>query len=230
MVYRVSKSRAMTLGILFDLDGTLFTFNFDIQGSRRALLSELSKFGFDTSGLSLNSPTQNIIDAAKSQVAAGSVKVDFASVKRRLYSILDEFEIESGKSVTAFPGAKEVLVTLRSRSAKLAVLTNSGGRASSRLLERSSLRSFFDFVLTRDDVDAMKPRPEGLSQAVSLFGLPKERVVYVGDSPYDIMAAKAAGLKVVSVATGNYRVERLRSEGADVVVGSLAELPSVLAL
>lgn len=220
----------MTLGILFDLDGTLVTFNFDVQGSRKAVLAELSKLGFDTSGLSLTSPTQMVIDAAKAQVAAGSVKADFERVKKRLYSILDDFELESGKSVTAFPGAKEVLASLRSKSAKLAVLTNSGRRASSRILERSSLSGFFDFVLTRDDVDAMKPRPEGLSQAVSLFALPKEKVVYVGDSPYDIMAAKAAGLKVISVATGNHRIERLRSEGADEVVGSLAELPRTLAL
>ena len=108
----------MTLGILFDLDGTLVTFNFDVQGSRKALLAELSKLGFDTSGLSLNSPTQSVIDAASAQVAAGTVKVDFANVKRRLYSILDGFELESGKSVTAFPGAKEVLASLKAKSVK----------------------------------------------------------------------------------------------------------------
>jgi len=220
----------MTLGILFDLDGTLVTFNFDVQGSRKALLAELAKSGFDTSGLSLTSPTQTVIDAAKAQVAAGSVSVDFERVKRRLYSILDGFELESGKSVAAFPGAKDVLTFLRKKSVKLAVLTNSGRLASSKILERSSLSRFFDFILTRDDVDAMKPRPEGLSQAVSMFALPKESVVYVGDSPYDIMAAKAAGLKVISVATGNYRVERLRSEGADEVVASLEELPRMLGL
>jgi pyrophosphatase PpaX len=158
------------------------------------------------------------------------VKADFPEVKRRLYSILDGFELESGKSVAAFPGVKEVLASLVAKPVKLALLTNSGRRASSKLLERSSLSGFFAFVLTRDDVDAMKPRPEGLSQAVTKFGLPKERVVYVGDSPYDIMAAKAAGLKVVSVATGNYRADRLRMEGADYVVDSLADLPGALGL
>lgn len=220
----------MTLGVLFDIDGTLVTFNFDVQGSRRALLAELSRRGFDVSGLSLSSPTQSVIDEARRQVEAGKVRVDFGQVRQKLFSILDEFELESGKFVSAFPGSKEALGTLRARSAKLGVLTNSGRLAASKILERSSLSGFFDFVLTRDDVSAMKPRPDGVNQAVSLFALPREKVVYVGDSLYDIMAAKAAGLKVVSIATGNYTVEKLRGEGADEVVASLAELPGVLPL
>jgi HAD superfamily hydrolase (TIGR01549 family) len=220
----------MTLGVLFDIDGTLVTFNFDVQGSRRALLAELSRFGFDTSTLDLASPTQSVIDAARGQAASGNVGTDFESIRERLFSILDEFELESGKSVSAFPEAKEVLASLRARSAKLGVLTNSGRKAASRILERSSLSGFFDFVLTRDDVDAMKPSPDGVNKAVSLFGLPRDRVVYVGDSRYDIIAAKAAGLRVVCVATGIYTVEKLRSEGADEVVGSLADLPRVLSV
>jgi phosphoglycolate phosphatase-like HAD superfamily hydrolase len=178
----------MTLGVLFDLDGTLVTFNFDIQGSRKALLEELSRSGFDVSQLGFTTPTQRIIDAARGQVAAG--KGDFGSIKKRLFAILDGFELEGGKSVTAFPEAKKTLAELRSRSAKLGVLTNSGRKAASRILERSSLTGFFDFVLTRDDVDAMKPSPEGMNKAISMFGLPKEKVVYVGDGLLDILAAK----------------------------------------
>ncbi|HYB45013.1 MAG TPA: HAD family hydrolase [Nitrososphaerales archaeon] len=220
----------MTFGVLFDVDGTLVTFNFDVQGSRRALMAELSRSGFDVSNLTLASPTQMVIDAARSQVASGTVRVDFESVRERLFSILDDFELESGKSVSAFPDAKDTLVSLRAKSAKLGVLTNSGRKAASRILERSSLSGFFDFVLTRDDVDAMKPSPDGVNKAVSLFALPKDRVVYVGDSRYDIMAAKAAGLRVVCVATGIYTAEKLQTEGADEVVGSLADLPRALSV
>ena len=217
----------MTLGVLFDLDGTLVTFNFDVQGSRKALFAELTKLGFDMSNLSLTSPTQNVIDAARSQAETGRAKIDFGRVRERLFSILDGFELDSGRSVTAFPEAKETLANLRG-FAKLGVLTNSGRKAASRILGRSSLLGYFDFVLTRDDVDAMKPSPEGVNKAVAMFALPKEKVVYVGDGLLDIIAAKAAGLKVISVATGNYTVEKLKSEGADVVLGSLSELPKAL--
>jgi len=60
---------------------------------------------------------------------------------------------------------------------------------------------------------------------VGLLSLPKEEVCYVGDGLYDVMAATRAGLKVISVATGNYTVESLKSQGASVVVRSLSELP-----
>jgi phosphoglycolate phosphatase-like HAD superfamily hydrolase len=74
----------------------------------------------------------------------------------------------------------------------------------------------------------MKPRPEGLLMAVTLLSLPKESVYYVGDSTFDVMAAKAAGVKIVSVTTGNYSAERLRSQGADYVISSVSELTVVM--
>lgn len=218
------------LGVLFDIDGTLVSFEFDVQGSRKALFAELAKLGFDTSGLSPTSPTQHVIDYAQGQVSSGAVDAKFGAVRSRLFSILDEFELKSSPKVTVLPGVHDALESLRRKPVKLAVLTNSGRRAATAVLKRGSLLQYFDFVLTRDDVDSMKPSPGGVTKALSLFGLRKERVFYVGDSVLDIMAAKAAGLEVISVATGNYTVERLKGEGADIVISSLAELQGVLPL
>jgi len=220
----------LAFGVLFDIDGTLVTFNFDVQGSRGALLGELARGGFDTSGLTPTSPTQHVIDSVRRQIVSGKVQADFGSFRRRLYDILDEFELKSSRLATVFPGTSQALASLRSMSAKLAVLTNSGRKAALDVLERFGLSSYFEFVLTRDDVDSMKPNPEGVNDAVARLSLPRERVFYVGDSLYDITAAKTAGLKVISVATGNYTAERLKNEGADLVITSLTELSRVLPL
>ena len=218
----------MPVAAIFDIDGTLVTFRFDVQGTRRALIQELSARGFDVGGLGLTSPTQQILDSARDQVSSGKVAADFPEVRRRIFTILDQFELDSVASSSVFPGTREMLEYLKSKSVRLAVVTNSGRKAASDALRRSGLNTCFEFVLTRDDTDAMKPRPEGLVKAVSILGLDSDAVYYVGDSPYDISAAKAAGLKVVSVATGNYSVERLRHEGADYVIPSVSELPSLL--
>jgi phosphoglycolate phosphatase len=58
--------------------------------------------------------------------------------------------------------------------------------------------------------------------------MPKDRIFYVGDSRYDIIAAKQAGLRVVAVPTGNSDEARLREEGADYVISSISELPGLL--
>ena len=217
----------MTVAAVFDIDGTLVTFTFDVKGTRQALLDEVKKRGMDTAGLDLTTPTQRILDSAVDQMARGTASGDPSELRSSFNAILDSFEVESAKLAQVFPGARAALELLKSKGVRLAVLTNSGRRAADVALRNDDLASFFEFVLTRDDIDAMKPRPEGLLKAVSMLGLPKDSVYYVGDSLFDIIAAKLAGVKVVSVATGNYTAEKLRGEGADFVLGSLSEMGSL---
>lgn len=215
----------MAVAAIFDIDGTLVSFKFDAQGTRKALLAELASRGVDTRGLDLTSTTQKILDTAQERMNASGGYADF---KSRAFDILDAFELKDISSTKPFPGMREALVDLRERGVRLAVLTNSGRKAATRSLTVAGLLGFFEFVLTRNDTETMKPRPEGLLQAVSKLGIPKEAVYYVGDTPYDVMAAKGAGVRIVSVATGNYTSERLAAEGADFVIASVSELGGVL--
>jgi len=213
---------------LFDVDGTLVTFNFDVKGTRKAIIEELSKRGFDVYGLDMTTPTQTLVDAAREQVESGKVRADFDEVRARLYSILDESEVESSSAVSVFPGTRETLDYLKSKNVRLGVLTNSGRRAATEILRRAGLQDCFEFVLCREDVSTMKPRPDGLVMAVHRLGMPRDRVFYVGDSKYDILAAREAGLRVVAIPSGNYSEARLREEGADYVISSISELPRLL--
>lgn len=216
------------LAVVFDMDGTLVTFNFDIQGTRKALLGELGARGFEPAGLSLTSPTQTIVDSVRDQILSGHVKADFAEVRARLYHMLDTFEIQSASSTLVLPETVETLDYLRNKGVRTGLLTNSGRLGAAAVLQRSGLQDRFQIILTRDDVDAMKPRPEGLVKASSLLGVPIGELYYVGDSLYDIEAAKRAGARSVSVSTGNYSSQKLKERGADFVIATLAELPSLL--
>ena len=218
----------MTAAAIFDLDGTLVTFTFDVRGSREALLREMSARGFATKVLELTAPTQVIIDAAHDQVAKGLVKGDFEALQGRFYDILDDFELASVSSTSVLPGVQESLTYLKSRGVRLAVLTNSGRKAATMTLAKAGLSNFFEFVLTRDDTQSLKPRPEGLKKAVLMLRVPIGDVYYVGDSILDIRAAKAAGLRIISVATGSYSEDRLRGEGADHVVSNLQGISRVI--
>ena len=218
----------MAVAAIFDIDGTLVSFKFDAVGVRTALIGELTARGVDTSGLDLSSPTQNILDVAKERMPSGDR--GYEDYRRRVFDILDAFELKDIDSTRPFPEIQGALTSLKADGVRLAVLTNSGRKAATRSLTASGLSGFFEFVLTRNDTETMKPRPEGLLQAVSLLSLPKEDVYYVGDAPYDVMAAKGAGVRSVSVATGSYAADRLAAAGADFVIASVSELNAILGI
>ncbi len=217
----------MAVAAIFDLDGTLVTFNLDIQEWRRVLLVVLAKRGFDTRGLGLTTPTQEILDHARRQ--AGPERPGaYEGLRREAFSVLDRLESDGVASASVFPDAVKTLCLLKSKGVRLCVLTNSGRKAASESLKKSGLSGYFEFVLTRDDTETMKPRPEGLLKAVAMLGLSAEEIFYVGDSRYDVMAAKQAGVRSVGVATGNYTIAMLKEMGADYVITSISQLPSVL--
>jgi len=214
----------MKVAAIFDIDGTLVTSSFDAQGTRKALIAELSSRGADVAGLGGGTPTQGILDAARAKLGRDG----YEGYRKKVFSMLDDFELAGMAGSVPLPGARETLVGLKSIGVRLAVLTNSGRLSAKETLGKSGVTSLFEFVLTREDTRAMKPSPEGLIQAVSILAMPSGQVYYIGDSPFDVMAARGAGVKMVSVATGNYSSERLKEEGADFVIASLSQLPEVL--
>ena len=218
----------MAVAAIFDIDGTLVYFKFDAQGVRSALIGELGARGVDTSGLDLSTPTQDILDAAKARMSPGDEA--YEDYRRKAFDILDAFELKDIASTRPIPGIREALASLKANGVRLGVLTNSGTKAATRSLTVAGLLGFFEFVLTRNDTETMKPRPEGLLRAVSILSLPKEDVYYVGDTPYDVAAAKGAGIRSVSVTTGSYTADRLAAAGPDFVVSSLTELGGVLGI
>ena len=193
----------MAVAAIFDLDGTLVTFKLAIREWRRVIIDVMNRRGFDTSGLELTTPTQQILDSAKAQVSPED-SGRYESLRREAFSILDSLELEGAKSASVFPEAEGVLNLLKSSGFRIALLTNSGKAASSLSLAKWGLQGFFELVLTRDDTEAMKPRPEGLARAVRMLGVRPDQAYYVGDSLYDVAAAKGAGVKSVAVSTGNY--------------------------
>lgn len=204
--------------------------NVDGDRLRTTMASELQKRGFDTSFIGPGVYTQDIIDRAKLQIEAGVVKADFREVREQLYAALDALEMDWNARSEPIEGAEDVLRRLRTahRGVKLATLTNSGRAPSEWLLKKYGLLKYFDYTFTRDNLPAMKPRPEAILYAVREIGVPAQESMYVGDSVIDVRSAKGAGVRIASVVTGRYTAEKLREEGTDYVLGSLSELFSLL--
>jgi phosphoglycolate phosphatase len=221
-------------GIIFDLDGTLISLHVDGAAFRREIAQELGLGGFRMDLIEAHSKglyVQDILDMARSQIEEGLVKADYEHVRVRTFQALDALELEWIRHSQLLPGAEAILSRLSSEGKApitLALLTNSGRAATRYAMEHLGFKRYFPRSFTRDDLPVMKPRPEGISTALKELGLGKGEVLYVGDSPTDIMASRAAGIRIASVATGRYDVEALRKLGPDYTLGSLSELENLI--
>src|SRR5881296_2299510 len=116
----------MIRAVIFDVDGTLVTFTFDVVGSRAAIIRELLRRGYSTSSLTTTSATQEILDSAKEQIDSGRVKDDYENLRSRVFSMLDRFELDSAREAKPLQGISRTLEALRLSSIRLGALTNSG--------------------------------------------------------------------------------------------------------
>ena len=84
-----------------------------------------------------------------------------------------------------------------------AVATNSDARSAAVVLGAHGLDALFDTVVTVDLVSGPKPNPEMIHLTIERLGVPAGQVVFVGDSPGDMIAARAAGVLAVAAGWGH---------------------------
>lgn len=129
--------------------------------------------------------------------------------------------------VREYPGVDDALAALSERGMRMAVVTSKLHAVAQRGLDRFSLGRFFEFLIGSDDVDRHKPDPWPLLHVAELLGVDPRACAYVGDSPHDVTAAKAAGMIAVGAEWGVAARERLVAAGADHLAGSMADVVSI---
>jgi phosphoglycolate phosphatase len=120
-----------------------------------------------------------------------------------------------------------VLRALRDRGLKLGIMTGAR-RASLQPLLDDDLIDQFDAVITGAQVTRKKPDPEGLITCAQALGVVPADAVYVGDTPLDIQAARAAGMFAVGMLVGAGDSAVLSSCGPHHLVASHSRLLDVL--
>lgn len=126
-----------------------------------------------------------------------------------------------------FPGALDVLETLSHRSGKV-VLASS----SDHVKIRASLRAAgipagaFDLILSGEDVPRKKPSPDIYLTAAERIDAPPSECIVIEDAVNGVIAAKAAGMTCIAVAS-SFSGERLREAGADRIVNGLSDILSL---
>jgi len=132
--------------------------------------------------------------------------------------------------IKEFPGVEEALARLRWAGVQVAVITSKRRFSVDMALKTfPGLGEVVDRWVTMEDTNEHKPRPEPLHKGLELLGnVPREEATYVGDSPFDVAAAKAACVKSVAVSWGAFSEEALRAAGPDHLVPDLDAAVDVL--
>jgi len=116
--------------------------------------------------------------------------------------------------VKGFPKVRELLERLRADGKKIA-LASSGKDAEVRHYEKLlGIHGMVDCMTTADQVAHSKPNADVFIAALNLLGLQPHEAVAVGDTPYDVAAAKKIDLPVVGVLCGGFPEQSLRDAGA----------------
>jgi phosphoglycolate phosphatase len=106
------------------------------------------------------------------------------------------------------PGAREALTGARAAGCAVALWTNNAREVSTLALGRFGLLPLFDLVVTRDEMGALKPAPDGWAVIAGHFKIAEREAVVIGDSWVDGVAAGAAGVPFVAYRAKTADLER----------------------
>jgi len=124
--------------------------------------------------------------------------------------------------VEPLEGARELIVELKGRGLATVLASSSPQDELDHYLDLLDARDLADAWTTKDDVEATKPEPDLVQAALEKAGTGDATML--GDTPWDVEAARKAGLETICLVTGGFSAQELREAGAAVVFESVGEV------
>jgi len=124
--------------------------------------------------------------------------------------------------VAPLEGAHDLIADLKERGCTVVLASSSIERHLDHFLALLDARELLDGWTTKDDVEATKPEPDLVQAALEKAGT--DDATMLGDTPWDVEAARKAGLETVCLVTGGFSEQELRDSGAVAVFESIAEI------
>lgn len=200
---------------LFDFDNTLFDTRCGIEAILREALPVLGvEYGPDSFDECLGLTMDQVYDRYM-----GDDRSRYRDFERSFMSVVMS---DAYLGAPPFPETARVLESLRARGKRIGVVSGKKAYKIVNLLRANGLDGYPETVVGFDETERHKPLPDPILKGMSSFDVPKDETVYVGDSPNDALAAKAAGVDCVIVDRHN----QLSVEGIECTcqVDSLDEL------
>lgn len=130
--------------------------------------------------------------------------------------------------VELYEGIGELIAHLQTRQAKLGLVSLKPRRAGVRELEFINLAEIFRVQVWGDDVEHVKPAPDGVHQALQALNASTENTLVIGDSAADILMGRAAGCATAAAMWGQPHHDKLLATSPDFVIHSPLDLTKYL--
>jgi phosphoglycolate phosphatase len=214
--------------VIFDLDGTIASFNLDYRAVRGEVRSYLLRVGVPTSLLPVNESIFEMLKKTELFLKNSGKPAEVTEVRNGALAIAEKYELEAARSTGLLPGVNETLKALKRMGLKIGLFTLSSDKAARYILQRFKLGEFFGVTVPRNKVNYVKPNPEHLEMALKVLGVAPEETVVVGDSEVDMESAEELKAIAVGLPAGISTVEQLTIHGANYIITSITDLPVII--
>lgn len=192
---QVSKFR----GVILDIDGTLIDSN---DGHAQAWVDALAEEG-------INVPFEKVrpligMGSDKLLPEVSGIEKDSKQGERLGKRRSEIFKEKYLPQVKPFPKVRDLIKTLQDRGIKIQIATSAQSDEVEDFLKVAGVPEIADKKTTSDDAEQSKPDPDIVNAAIQKIKLAPAELVMLGDTPYDIEAAKKAGVKTIAFRCGGW--------------------------
>jgi phosphoglycolate phosphatase len=209
--------------VVFDLDGTLI--------DSRAIILAAQEATFRAHGLPMPDEETaisivglSLVEAFRTLVPDGPY-VDMAATYKTAFQ---DLRLRKAVAEDLFPGAADLLERLGGRhDVVLGIATGKSRRGVAHVMDLHGWHGRFATIQTADDAPS-KPHPAMLEQALGETGFEARQAVMIGDTTFDILMARSAGMASIGVPWGNHSVAALNEAGASRIVMQMEAIEAAI--
>ena len=222
---RLVVQKNTTLGVLFDLDGTLIDSAPDLAGAVNAM-----RIKRQLAALPLHQLRPFASNGARGLLGAGfgidDTHPDYLAMRDEF---LEYYEQHATEHTRLFDGVDSALTCLENNRIAWGIVTNKYQRFTTPVVRALGLDRRARVIVCGDTTAYAKPHSEPLIYAAKCLDIPPHHLIYVGDDERDIQAARAARYgQAIAVRYGYANLQTIESWGADVQINHVTDLIGLL--
>jgi len=209
----------MAAAFLFDVDGTLID---SVDLHAKAWQEALAHFGFSV-------PYNDV----RAQIGKGGDQLlpvfvpadELDGIGARIEKYRgDLFKRSYLPQVKPFPRVRDLFLRIRRAGQRIALASSANSSEVDHYKNLLNVDGLVDVQTSSSDVDCSKPCPDVFEVALQRLGADPARAIVIGDTPYDAIAARHAGLRAIGVLCGGFPEKDLRDEGCVKIYRDPADL------